>query len=89
MNPTTPPTITLQYLPEQSGRFPWLIAIDGEPLVRMADDFHAMETLKAIPHYLSEGATTPEEAVGLALDDTAAMVWDQWEAAEKWDGAVH
>lgn len=75
MNPQ--PTVTLQYTPENSERFPWVIAIDQKPAYKVAEATHATDALQYVPQLIGDG-WTPLEAVRRALQDSQAATFEQF-----------
>lgn len=62
------PTI-LQYAPDGDAAFPWLLAIDHAPLIRVNDQDRAVDALSGATHHADAPST--EAAVGMALAHTA------------------
>lgn len=73
----SPGRVTLEYAPADSGRLPWLIRVDGEPIVRVSDGDYATSALVVIPQIVAEGWPAPV-AVHRALEDHTAIATDQW-----------
>lgn len=75
-----PGRVTLEYAPSDSERLPWLIRVDGEPVVRASDGDYVTSALVVVPQLISEGWTA-RQAVDRALTDHTAIATDQWEVA--------
>lgn len=76
----TTPHITVEYSPTEHERLPWLIAIDTNPTVRVAEGEHATAALAVAPGLLEDG-WGPIQAVYRALEDSVAITLDQWQDA--------
>ena len=74
----SPGRVTLEYTPGDSERLPWLIRVDGEPVVRASDGDYVTSALVVVPQLISEGWTA-RAAVHRALEAHPAITPDQWE----------